>query len=624
MKHTSLIGLFISFAFCLTAQDVNITINATQNKKEISPYIYGKNNSGRGDAQYYKEAGLRIARLNQGNNSTKYNWRKKMSSHPDWYNNVYANNWDETSEYYAENCPDMQIMWAFQLLGRVASNTANNFNDWEYNNSQWWQGVHQNLAGGGTPNQANPTGDALAEGDVNLYTQEWPADSTVALLNHWFGDGGLGFNKNQFVYWSMDNEPDIWDGTHNDVMPNGLLLASDFMDKYIEVAKKARAVFPEIKICGPVTTNEWQWYKWGDESITIDGQYYCWLEYFIKRCAEEEQTSGIRVLDVLDIHSYPYAESAEDALQFHRTYFDQDYVFPGANGVKTINGGWDNSQNKEYILQRINNWLDAYFGVYHGIKTGISEWGPSTNTPDISSVAYASLLGTFANNDVEFLMPWNWGIGMWETLHLFSRYSQEYSVSSTSSQENTVSAYTSVNETSDSMTIIIVNRNMSSEQNIAVNVSGFSILDGAYKTLQLANLPVGETFISHTNNALKQSEISVYTNAFTLTVPPLSTTAIMVSTLGDVGVEEKLFKSNIEVYPNPVSDNLKVNIHSNVSEPMHIIIRDQAGRELMYKNKKYDGNSPLDLDISSLGMGVYFVSISNKSFNSTRKIVINK
>ena len=73
----------------------------------------------------------------------------------------------------------MQVMWAFQLLGRVASNTNHNFNDWGFNHSQWWQGVHQNLAGGGVPNTDDPGGKALVEGDIDLYTMEWPADSTV-------------------------------------------------------------------------------------------------------------------------------------------------------------------------------------------------------------------------------------------------------------------------------------------------------------------------------------------------------------------------------------------------------------------------------------------------------------
>ena len=350
-------------------------------------------------------------------------------------------------------------MWAFQLIGKAASNKDNNFNDWSFNNSQWWDGVNQNLAGGGTPNQANPKGKALVEGDPSKYLMNWPVDSSLEILNHWFGAKGIGLNKNQFLYWDMDNEPDIWDGTHDDVM-SSLIPASEFVDRFIAAAKKARALFPEIKICGPVTTNEWQWYKWGNEGITIGGKYYCWLEYFIKRISDEQKASGIRLLDVVDLHNYPYATSDIDALQLHRMYFDKNYDYPGANGVKTINGGWDNSQTKEYIFQRINDWLTQYFGVNHGITLGISEWGPSASNPNVRSVEYGSALGTFANNGVELFSPWYWETGMWETLHLFSRYAKNYSVSSTSSIENTVSAYTTVNELSDSMTVIIVNRDM--------------------------------------------------------------------------------------------------------------------------------------------------------------------
>ena len=121
--------------------------------------------------------------MNGGNNATKYNWRKKISSHPDWYNNVYGNDWYKTSKDVTASHPTMQLMYAFQLIGRVASSKAYNFNDWGYNQSKWWAGVTQNLAGGGTPNTTGiNTGKAAVEGDFNLYTQEWPADSTVGIF----------------------------------------------------------------------------------------------------------------------------------------------------------------------------------------------------------------------------------------------------------------------------------------------------------------------------------------------------------------------------------------------------------------------------------------------------------
>jgi len=37
---------------------------------------------------------LRFSRINGGSNATGYNWRKKITVHPDCYNNVYAEDWD--------------------------------------------------------------------------------------------------------------------------------------------------------------------------------------------------------------------------------------------------------------------------------------------------------------------------------------------------------------------------------------------------------------------------------------------------------------------------------------------------------------------------------------------------
>jgi hypothetical protein len=627
MKSSASIRIIPFTMLCLfgttgvPAQDVTITINSAQDKKEISPNIYGRNNTFDKPPSFYKDAGLRFVRMNGGNNATKYNWRRKITSHPDWYNNVYANNWDEKSEYIATHHPEMQVMWAFQLLGRVASSTNFNFNDWEYNSSQWWLGVYQNLAGGGVPNTDDPGGKALVEGDINLYTMEWPADSTVEILNHWFGENGLGLNKNQFAYWNMDNEPDIWNGTHDDVMDT-LLSASEFVDRFIEVAKKARALFPEIKICGPVTTSEWQWYVWGDERIWIDGKYYCWLEYFLKRIADEEKASGTRLLDVVDLHNYPYAPTTSDALQVHRMYYDKSYVYPGANGVKTIHGGWDNSQTKEYIFQRIEEWLTEYFGEDHEITLGLSEWGPSASDPNVCSVIYGSLLGTFASQGVEYLTPWNWEKGMWETLHLFSRYSHGYSVPGISSLENTVSAYASVNGSVDSMTVIIVNRDMNNARNVTVNLDSFMVEYGNYTTLQISSLPSSETFISHTENALEENTVVVDSNSFTLNVPALSTTAVILQgKVTGVPLNGNL-SDGIKVFPNPASDKLFVGVSAVPGEQVIVRLYDLRGRLIQSVWCEYYEMSPVSVDVSEVPVGFYTLSVEKSGGISFRPITV--
>jgi len=611
-----------------TAQNVTITVNANKNKRLISPNIYGKNEFFIDHpAQFYKDAGLRFARMNGGNNASAYNWRARLDVHPDWFNNVYSSDWDASAQNINNNFSNMQGMFAFQLLGRAASTGDNNFPDWNYMQAHpGWNGFNQNLAGGGTPDP-NGGSKALVDGDITLFSKPWPADSSVAILDHWFGANGLGLNKNKFVYWNMDNEVDVWNGTHDWVMPTQLS-ASDFMDRYIELAKKAKALYPDIKLCGPVTTSEWQWYKWSNESLYINGRYYPWIEYFIKRLGDEYKASGVRLVDVIDIHNYPYYNNSDAAaLQGHRIYYDTLYDYPGANGIYSSTGGWDTSLKKEYIFKRFNGWLNEHFGANHGIGLGLSEWATmSSSNPSLESVIYASHLGTFANNGVELFSPWTWSVGMWETLHLFSNNAKKYSISSTSSLENTVSAYTSVSEALDSVTVIIVNRDMSASHNVTVNLSGVFAANGSYSTLQLSALPPAETFKSSTDNALKISSVMVKSNSFTLSVPALSTTAVLLartsSTATITGTEKPMHQNDVTIFPNPVVDKLFVNIQLTAPEPLAIVIYDAQGHGILTAQKYCDGVTPVAIDIATLPNGFYSLSIKSTSGESNHKFVI--
>ena len=631
LKHIFFLLLLLCNCTAIFAQDVVVTVNATDGKKAVSPYIYGRNGSfsnsfgtsaSVAEIAKVKDAGVRLTRENGGNNATKYNWRKKISSHPDWYNNVYDHDWDAMSKNIVTNVPDMQVMWAFQLIGKVASNKINNFNDWSYNQSQWWSGCGQNLAGGGTLNAAGGS-TATVNGNAALYTQNWPADSTVEVLNHWFGTKGIGLNSGNFRYWNMDNEPEIWNGTHDDVMPTQQA-ATAFMTNYFAVAKKARALYPGIKLCGPVTANEWQWYKWGSESLNINGKYYCWLEYFIKRVADEQKTTGIKLLDVVDIHWYPGESADADVLQLHRVFYDKSYIYPGANGVKSINGGWDTSQTKEYIFQRINDWLTTHFGSNHGITIGMSESGINSTNANVNSVLYASMLGTFANNGVELYTPWSWKVGMWETLHLFSRYAKNNIVTSTSTLENMVSAYTTVTSNADSMTVILVNRDLSATHKVTVNLSNFSVTDGTYNALQIAALPTTETFVSHTNNALKKSTVSVSGNSFSILLPTVSTTAIVLksSTAGINNLNSS--DSTVKIYPNPTKDFLNIDLSSKNAGLTVFSIYSQEGKLLDQLRYNYNGTSPLKIDTRKYSNGFYLLKVISNGFTITKRFCVSK
>jgi hypothetical protein len=277
-----------------------------------------------------------------------------------------------------------------------------------------------------------------------------------------------------------------------------------------------------------------------------------------------------------------------------------------------------------YIFQRIEDWLNLHYGKDHGITLALSEWSPGPNQPNLASVIYATHLGLFANHGIDFFTPWNWFTGMWETVHLFSRYAKEISVSSTSSLENMVSAYSTVNEANDSMTIIIVNREMSAARNVTVNLDNFSVADGGYKTLQLSALPASETFKSHTNNALKGSSVSVKSNSFTINVPALSTTAVI---LAPTPTSNKTMQSQVvemKLFPNPVENELHISLGATMAEPTQIAVFDQQGRRVKVINTYFDGSAAIKVDLSSLKQGYYFISVNSNHYNSVKSFVVRK
>ena len=530
---------------------IDITVDANAGIKKISPYLYGRNidKISDGDAEVTEEesafinqmleAGIHMLRANNGNNATRYNWRHKMTVHPDWYNNVYSHDWAITAQKVLDKMPGVDAMYAFQLTGYAASSTDYNFPDWNWKQEHGTYATQTfDLAGGGEVSEDGKT--LIKAGDPSLYNMEWPADSTVAIIPHWKDE--LKFDMSRFKYWSMDNEMEIWRGTHSDL---DLPVTGDFLvERYIDVAKKARAAWGDIKLTGPVAANEWQWcsvssYNKEDRPKGED-RNYCWLEYFIMKVAEEQKKSGVRLLDVFDIHWYPTEKDYESRVNWHRVMFDTTYNYPGANGIKMVGGNWDNKITKEYIFVRINQWLEKYFGKDHGITLGITETSIIDNDPMVTALIYASFLGTMQDNGVEIFTPWTWGDGMYETVHLFSRYGHPNRVQSTSSNDSLVSAYSSISNKGDSLTVIFVNRAEKDAQDIDLNLANFAS-DGTVKTLTLQNLK-GETFVSHTSNALKENAVQANAqggtttatgysiNRFKMTLPAKSITAVLLTT----------------------------------------------------------------------------------------------
>ena len=608
---------------------IDITVDANAGIKKISPYLYGRNidKISDGDAEVTEEesafinqmleAGIHMLRANNGNNATRYNWRHKMTVHPDWYNNVYSHDWAITAQKVLDKMPGVDAMYAFQLTGYAASSTDYNFPDWNWKQEHGTYATQTfDLAGGGEVSEDGKT--LIKAGDASLYNMEWPADSTVAIIPHWKDE--LKFDMSRFKYWSMDNEMEIWRGTHSDL---DLPVTGDFLvERYIDVAKKARAAWGDIKLTGPVAANEWQWcsvssYNKEDRPKGED-RNYCWLEYFIMKVAEEQKKSGVRLLDVFDIHWYPTEKDYESRVNWHRVMFDTTYNYPGANGIKMVGGNWDNKITKEYIFVRINQWLEKYFGKDHGITLGITETSILDNDPMVTALIYASFLGTMQDNGVEIFTPWTWGDGMYETVHLFSRYGHPNRVQSTSSNDSLVSAYSSISNKGDSLTVIFVNRAEKDAQDIDLNLANFAS-DGTVKTLTLQNLK-GETFVSHTENALQVGTATATGNKVALKLPAKSITAVLLTTttpkqIDAIAPTRSALTGNLLHHENGnwFINNGSGNVHS-------ISVFNSLGQNVLQIQQPARGNFRIASEV--LGRGNFIVRIETASGTQMQKITV--
>ena len=216
---------------------------------------------------------------------------------------------------------------------------------------------------------------------------------------------------------------------------------------------------------------------------------------------------------------------------------------------------------------------------------------------------------------VEIFSPWSWKNGMWETLHLFARYNQPYYLASQSSNDSLVSIHTTINKTKDSLTVLLINRSISEATEIEINLSNFELRDGDYKTLELSDLPDEETFVSHTDNALKTKTTSFINRTAKLSLPPLSTTTILLNAGRGTNISPERAISEVKVYPTSTQDLLYL---SGLGNGGTIQIISMEGKSLMTQECSQDNAT---LNISQLPNGYYLCAITLSNITRTVPII---
>ena len=538
--------------------DMNITVDLSAEGKEISPYIYGINQYGHQDD--YKKVNPTAVRQG-GNRMTAYNWETNASNAgSDW---KYSSDNNLSKSDRPADCAQVLSaegqkygfdykLTTLQLAGYVSADMDGTVTEAEAAPSPRWNKVEfvKNAPFDETPD--------LTDGTV--YMDEY--------VNYIIGKLGDSQSETGIQGYSLDNEPALWSGTHSRIHPERVSVA-ELAEKSIAVAGAVKKLDPNAEIFGPAlygytafdhladddNSNEW-------EDVKGANNYHWYLDCYLDQMKKASEESGVRLLDVLDIHYYSESarEGAEDRVQSVRTLYEKGFV------ENSWIGQW--CQTNVPILPTVKNSIDQY---YPGTKLGITEYNFGGEADPSGAIAQAEAIGCYADQGVYFASLWGGSGFIFSGLSLYTNYDGKGGkfgdtlMPTTTEDVSKASAYASVNSQGDSLVrVMVTNKDFALSENASIK------LDGAAKDYKSAAVYA----VYGDSSDIKLIDVAdVKDGVVNVTLPALSAAMVVVSE------DENAFEGEIKPEPvvkSEVFDDPESMINENgyveipISDPEHI------------------------------------------------------
>lgn len=385
--------LVVGFAAPATA-DVVFTIEAGRDVAPISRFVYGVNRPLEGDF-----AAATFRRLG-GNRWTAYNWENNASNAgTDWLNqnDGLLSSSDLPGEAVRPAIAAAQtrgagILVTVPIEGYVAADKAGG-GDVDQTPNYLQVRFRQSLPAKGAPFALTPdTSDAF------VYQDEF-----VHWLETTFPDARDPAHP---VFYSLDNEPDLWASTHPRIHPAPVTYA-ELIERTVDFATAIKTVSPQALVFGPVNYGWWGYLTLQDAPDAAGRDFQ---EVWLAEVAAASAAFGAPLVDVLDVHWYPEAQGGgvritgsetgdvvvAARLQAPRSLWDPDYV--------------ETSWITEYstfgpirLLPRLAEKIAAHAP---GTRLAITEYNYGAGAHISGGLAQADVLGVFGREGVFAAAEW--------------------------------------------------------------------------------------------------------------------------------------------------------------------------------------------------------------------------
>ncbi|KKW42558.1 MAG: hypothetical protein UY92_C0006G0119 [Candidatus Magasanikbacteria bacterium GW2011_GWA2_56_11] len=440
---------------------VIFNINSGQKRAPISPYIYGTNFGESPNSWDGLAHNLTFARFG-GNRLTAYNWENNAShAGSDWLyqNDSYLGGGDTPGEAVRMRVDlahkgNAATLITVPVQGYVAADKAG---DGDVNKTPNYLSTRfrRSYAEKAGPLSASP----------DLFDNAVYQDEFVAWLENKFPYAKTDPTKK--IFYSLDNEPDLWSHTHARIQPNPVTYQG-LINQTVAFARGIKRVAPQGLVFG---ASNYGWNGFASLQNAPDANGRDFINTYLDAMRQAETQSGQRLLDVLDIHWYPEAQGGGRRI----TADDGDPEIAAAR-VQAPRSLWDPTYKE-------NSWITAATGApialiplmknkiaahYPGTKLAVTEYNYGGGAHISGGLAQADVLGIFGREGV-FAANW-WRIGATDDRFIYGAFDMfrnfdgqggsfgAVSVSALTSRPDETSVYASTDAANGRLVVVAINK----------------------------------------------------------------------------------------------------------------------------------------------------------------------
>lgn len=494
--------------------EVMMTVDTSANQKPISRYIYGKNFNG---STWEAQPHLTMNRIG-GNRWTAYNWENNASNAGSDYQHMsdgYLGGGDTAGEAVRGPVAKSQsfngaTLVTVPIAGYVAADKAGTSVSGQSIASRFKQIKATKGSAPVYPPELN---------DDTVYQDEF-----VSWLESQFPTAHDTPDKE--VFYSLDNEPDLWSATHSVSHPAKVTYA-ELLAKNIEYATMVKTIAPKATTFGFVSYGYNGFVSLQDAPDAAGRDF---TDFYLDGAKAAGTAAGKRLIDVLDLHWYPEATGggtrifAEDTgaavvearIQAPRSLWDPSYV----------ESSWISSALGSTAIGLVPSMHAKIAARYPGTKLAFSEYYYGGGAHISGAIAQADVLGVFGREGVyaAALWPMSSNISMIDAAFRMFRnvdgagtHFGDTSVKAESSDVATATVYASTNTADGKVVMVLINK-AGAAKTTSVGLTHSTALN----TAAVYQLTAGSTA------AAKVADLTAtQPNSFTLTLPAMSVTTLV-------------------------------------------------------------------------------------------------